>query len=78
MKAIALKRASSNAPSTSVEVTDCLTNTTIVYSSITKAALALGQSHHANLTARKRRNTRNLYKGRYIIKFKETEDMITK
>jgi len=78
MKAIALKRATSNAPSTTVEVTDCLTNTTIVYSSISKAALALGHSHHANLTARKRRNTQNLYKGRYVIKFKDTRDKNTK
>jgi hypothetical protein len=74
MREVALKRTRSHSPCVTVEITDNLTGTTTEYSSMTKAAQALGQSHHGNLATRKKRNTQNLYKGRYLIKFTDPVD----
>jgi group I intron endonuclease len=71
MRAIALMRTKSHRPAVRVEITDTVTGKTVVYSSMKKAAEALGVNR-TTFNSRKHRDTLKLYKNRYRVVFKET------
>lgn len=70
MKAVALLRTKSHRPTIRVEITDILTGKKEMYSSMKKAAEALGVNR-STINSRKHRNTTKLYKNRYSVVFKD-------
>ena len=70
MKAVALLRTKSHRPTIRVEITDIFTGKKEMYSSMKKAAEALGVNR-STINSRKHRNTTKLYKNRYSVVFKD-------
>lgn len=71
IREMALNRTKSNKPSVEVEVFDLKTNTTIVYSSIRKAANEL-DTHMSTLFRREQKSETKPFRGRYVITIKRS------